>query len=120
MGERGSLTVEAVLVLPLLLMVALAAIEVFALATLRLDLVAAAREGARVAATAADPAGAVRAARESLPDHVADRVRVGVRRSAVVGDPAVVTVEISQPLSTPLLDRVSVPLKASATMRVER
>ena len=111
---------EAALVLPILLVVTLAAVEVIALASLRLDLVAAAREGARVAATVPDVEESVRAVHGALGGNLAERVTVNVRRPSVVGRPAVVTVSVRQQLRTPLLDRVSVPLEASATMRVER
>jgi hypothetical protein len=120
MPDRGSLTVETALVLPVLLVVVLAAFEVFTLASLRIDLVAAAREGARVAATVPDVEEPVRVVHETLGEELAQRVRVNVRRPSVVGRQAVVTVSINQPLRTPLLDRLSIRLQASAAMRVER
>lgn len=120
MAERGSATVEAVLVLPVLLIVVLATFELVAVVSVRLELIAAAREGARVAATVPAPERAVEAVRSALREGLSDMARISVRRSAVVGSAAVVTVSIELPLRTPLLSRVRVPLSAQAVMRVER
>jgi Flp pilus assembly protein TadG len=112
--------VEAALVIPLILVVALACFEVVSVVSVRLDMVAAAREGARVAATVPAPERAVAVVREVLGNDLGRRAQVTVRRSAVVGSAAVVTVEVVQPLRTPLLSAVRVPLRVEATMRVER
>jgi hypothetical protein len=119
-GERGSLTVEAAFVVPLVLVVLLAVVEVTAAVATRFELVAAAREGARVAATTPDPAQAVEAVRGALPEPLARLVRVEVRRPQVVGRPAEVTVRYAKPLWTPFLEGMTVPLAARAVMRVER
>ena len=118
--QDGSLTVEAALLIPLILVVALACFEVVAVVSVRLEMVAAAREGARVAATVPAPERAVEAVRETLGGDLGDRARVTVRRSAVVGSPAVVAVAVVQPLRTPLLSAIRVPIRVEATMRVER
>lgn len=120
LNEKGSLTVETALVIPVILVVVLAAFEVVTLATTRLELVAAAREGARVAATAPDPAMAVAAARGALSGDLAGTATISVRRPSVVGQPAIVEVGVSKHLVTPLLDAISVRLSARAVMRVER
>jgi Flp pilus assembly protein TadG len=114
--ERGSLTVEAALVIPVILLVLIAAIEVVAAISTQLELVSAAREGARVAATTPDPAAAVAAARTVIGDSSAV---VSVTRPHVVGRQAEVVVELRKRLVTPLLGGVSIPLSARAVMRVE-
>jgi hypothetical protein len=111
------MSVEAAFVIPVILVVLMAVIEVVAVINTQLGLIAAAREGARVAAVATDPAAAVEAAREVLGDLVA--VRVSVVRPAVVGRDAEVTVSYDKPLVTPLLDGITVPLSSRAVMRVE-
>ncbi len=117
--ERGSAVVETALVLPVVLVVLLAGLEVVALARTQLHLVAAAREGARVAATVADPARAVAAVVEALGPEEGGRARVTVTRGGV-GSTATVKVRLRQPLVTPLLQRFAVELTSRAVMRVER
>lgn len=113
------MTVEAALVIPVVLVVLMAVVEVIAAVGTHLELVTAAREGARVAATVADPASAVNAVRSALG---ADGfgVTVTVVRPSGVGRQAEVTVRYAKPLVTPLLSAVTVPLQARAVMRVER
>lgn len=120
MSERGSLSIEAGLVLPIVLVVVLAVFELVALATTRLELTAAAREGARVAATLPDPSRAVDAVREALGEPLGGQVRITVVRPSVVGRPASVELRLDRPLRTPFLDRITVPLAVRAVMRVER
>ena len=120
MPERGSFTVEAALVIPVMLIVIIAVLEIVAAVAVRLDLVAAAREGARVAATVPAPDRAVAAVRDALPERLRSRVQVSVSRSAEVGAAATVTVRLDLPLQTPLLDRLRVPLEVRAVMSVER
>lgn len=117
MGEQGSLAVEAALVLPLILVVLISAIEVTSVATTQLGLIAAAREGARVAAVTPEPEEAVRAVRRVLSG--SSPVRVEVERPTAVGEPATVVVSVDKPLATPLLESITVPLRARAVMRVE-
>ena len=62
-------------------------LEVMVVARLQLELVAAAREGTRVAATVVDPAAAVRAAQEAVGPGLSDRIRVEVTRPAGPGAP---------------------------------
>lgn len=119
MTERGSLTVEAALVVPVVLLVLLACFELVSLALTRVELVAAAREGARVAASVADPSRAVAATRAALDEQLGAVARVSVRRPQVSGHQAVVTVEVRRRLKTPLLDSITVPLVVRAVMMVE-
>ncbi|MGF1665650.1 MAG: TadE family type IV pilus minor pilin [Acidimicrobiia bacterium] len=116
--ERGSLTVEAAFVIPFILVVLMAVVEVVAAIGTHLELVAAAREGARVAATAPDPAQAATAARSVVGSGM--RVQVLVVRPDVVGRQAQVTVSYDKPLISPLLSAITVPMRARAVMRVER
>ncbi len=106
--------------LPLIVLVLVACLEVAALARTRVVVVAAAREGARVAATHPDPAQAVAAVRQALGGTLGAGARVSVSRPHVVGRPASVEVTVRQRLRTPLLDSWSVDLGGRATMRVER
>lgn len=111
---------EFLLVLPLTVLVLVACLEVAALARTRVEVVAAAREGARVAATHPDPADAVTAVRSALGDELAGTAHVTVARPHVVGRPATVEVELRRHLVGPLLRGLSVVLSGRATMRVER
>lgn len=117
-SERGSYTVEAALVLPVLLVVTIAVFEAIATVTLYIEVVAAAREGARVAATVPDPEAAVTAVRSSLGE-LGGRARVDVVRPGEVGALARVTVRLDRHLATPLLEGIRVPLGSMAAMRVE-
>jgi len=81
-------TVEFFLVVPLLIMVLAAGIQVISVARTRIELLGAVRDGARVAATTPDPAKAVEAVRNALAPVDRDRVRVSVSRPSVVGRPA--------------------------------
>jgi hypothetical protein len=118
--EKGSVTVELFLVLPLLVLAAVAAIQVVGITQVRLDLVAAARDGARVAATTPDPSRAVEAVLASLPSEIRERARISVERPDRVGVPAVVMVRIHHRLGPPFPASVGVDLSATASMRTER
>ncbi len=118
MSEKGSLSVEAALVLPLLLVVMVACLQVMSAISIHQQLVAAAREGARVAATVPDPARAVQAVRDTLSGEISERVKVTVRRPQVVGEMAEVVVFYQMPLRGPFLD-LRFPITARAVMRVE-
>ena len=111
---------EFMLVLPLIVLVLMACLEITALARARMVVVAAAREGARVAATHPDPADAAEVVRDALGPTMGPSARVVVTRPHVVGRPATVEVEVRRPLTAPLLDRIRVTLSGRASMRVER
>lgn len=111
---------EFLLVLPLMMLTLVACLEVAALARTRVEVVAAAREGARVAATHPDPADAAAAVRAALGERLAGAAHITVARPHVVGRAATVEVELRRRLVGPLLDGLSVTLSGRATMRVER
>ena len=117
--ERGSLTVEAALVIPFLLLIGIAVFEGVATMATQLQVVTATRDGARVAATTPDVSRAVHAVRVSLPEGVSERARVQVDRPSTAGRPARVTVQVDVPLVTPFLSGLSVPLSWSSSMLVE-
>lgn len=118
--DRGSVTVEFFLVVPLLIVVLAAGVQVISVARAHIELLGAVREGARVAATTPDPAKAVEAVRNALAPAVRDRVRVAVSRPSVVGRPARVTATYRHLLPVPFIDGFAVGVSASASMRVER
>ncbi len=117
--DEGSAVVEFALVVPLVILVLLAAVEVALVARTQLEVVNAAREGAREAATSPDPARAVAAARAALGPRGRD-ARVTVRRPDVVGEKAVVVVRVPHRVAAPVFGGRAVELAARATMRVER
>ena len=119
-GQRGSAVVEFALVLPLLLAVLAASVEVVVVGRTQLELVHAAREGAREAAVATDPARAVAAVRAALPDDLGLRAVVAVSRPAAVGSRAVVTVRLRHRVAGVLAGGLTVELRARAVARVER
>ena len=109
---------EFVLVLPLVLLLVVGVAEVVVVARTSLQLAAASREGARVAAAAPDPARAIEATRRVLGRELARHARITVRRPPVVGKPAEVTVAVSHTL-LPVLGGLRIPLESTSTMRVE-
>ena len=118
--EVGSATVELALVLPVVMLVLVASVEVVSLTRTQIELAGAAREGARVAATIPDPSEAALAARAALSPPLAARARVTVRRPAEVGSVAEVIVSSTHQLLRPVLGGISVELRSRAAMRVER
>ena len=117
--EHGSATVELALLVPLIVVLVVVVVEVAVVARSQIELVAAAREGARVAATSPDPADAVRAVRDAMGER-GDDVQIGVHRPHVVGVEAAVDVALSHEIPVPLLGPFRVPLSARAVMAVER
>jgi Flp pilus assembly protein TadG len=112
--------VEFFLVVPLLVVVLVAGIQVVSVARTRIELLGAVREGARVAATTPDPAKAVAAVRDALAPTQRDRVRISVSRPGVVGRPARVTATFRHSLPVPLIDDLAFDISVSASMLVER
>ncbi len=112
--------IEFAIVLPLVLLILVAVVEVAVVSRVQLQLVQAAREGARAAATSPDPADAVGAARQALGGDLGRRVRVAVRRPERVGGIALVRLSLSHRVAAPLFGGYSVELAARAAMRVER
>ena len=116
-NSRGQATVEFAFVIPLVVLAALAVIQVALVVRDQMGVVHAAREAARTASVDRDPAAAVRAARRTLPGadvEVGDRPRVG-------GDISV-TVRYHSVTSLPLVGALfpDPDLRATATMRAER
>jgi hypothetical protein len=111
---------EFAVTIPTLILVLLALLEVIVVARLQLELVAAAREGVRVAATVPDPEAAAAAATAALSPELGEVARVSVVRPAVVGRQATVTVTLRHRLTTPILRWASVNLHGRAVMRVEK
>lgn len=110
---------EFALVLPMLLLLLLAAVEVAVVARTQLEVVNAAREGAREAAANPDPAEAVTAVQRALGP-VGASARVEVSRPHVVGERAKVVVRLPHTLGAPLFGGISIELQARSVMRVER
>ena len=114
------MTVEFFLILPLIVLVLVGGLQVASVARAQVELIGAAREGARVAATTPDPSKAVSAVTAALPESVRERARVSVKRPSVVGKPARVSVTVRHLFGTPFPQGFGVNLTASAVMRVER
>jgi len=112
--------VEFALVLPLVLLVLLAAVEVAVAARAQLEVAAAAREGAREAATSVEPERAVAAVRRALGGAAGSRARVSVVREHIVGGTAEVVVRLRHRVASPLFGGFEVTLVGRAVMRVER
>ena len=118
--SRGSAVVEFALVLPLVLVVLLAAVEVAVVARAQLEVSQAAREGAREAAATPDPEAAVGAVRRFLGEGLGSQARVSVSRDHVVGGRAEVVVRVPYRVAAPLFGGWTVYLEGRCTMRVER
>jgi len=112
--------VEFALVVPAVILVLLAVVEVAVVARTQLELVHAAREGARTAATVPDPSRAVEAVRTALDPGLAGRARISVERPDRVGASATVTVTVHHRVGPSLLGPIRVELRARSVMRVER
>lgn len=111
---------EFALVLPLVLVVLLAVVEVAVAARTQLEVSHAAREGAREAAASPDVERAVGAVRRSLPPGASGRARVSVSRQHVVGGAAEVVVRLRHRVAAPLFGGFDITLVGRAVMRVER
>ncbi len=111
---------EFFLVIPLILLVLVAGLQGVGMAVTQLELVGAARDGARTAATTPDPARAVEAVLASLPPSMRDRVRVSVARPSVVGQPDRVEVRVRHEFGAPFPAGMGIGLVASSSMLVER
>jgi hypothetical protein len=116
-GEPGQATVEFALVLPFVVMLALAILQVGLLVRDHLAVVHAAREAARAASVDPDPSRARRVAHRTLPDAT---VHVGERGG--VGEPVEVEVSYQAKTNLPLVGPLfpDPVFHATAVMRVER
>jgi Flp pilus assembly protein TadG len=122
--DRGSAAVEFALVLPLVLVMALALVQVGLLVKDRLVLDGSSRAGAREAAVSTDDGQARQAAIDAATAGGLDpdAVTVIVDRQGETGAPVEVTVSYHDPIVVPLVDwlfQSSVDLVAVATMRQE-
>lgn len=121
-AERGTATVEFALVLPLLLVMCLALVQVGLLARDRLLVEAVARAGAREAALQVDEAAIREAALAAGPGLEPDAVTIGVTRAGSIGDPVTVRVDYAEPIRVPFIDWLfgdTVSMGTSATDRQE-
>lgn len=116
---RGSAVVEFALVFPLVVAVLLGVIEVGVAGRAQIEVVAAAREGARHAAADPNPEHAVDAVREALGPAGRD-AHVSVVRPHVVGAAATVTVRVPHNFAAALFGGITIDLRAKASMRVEQ
>ena len=116
-GSRGQATVEFAFVLPLVVLAALAVIQVGLVVRDQMGVVHAAREAARAASVDDDPSSAVRAATRTLPGADVD---VGARPD--IGGEIRVTVRYRSVTSLPLVGALfpDPDLHATAAMRVEK
>ena len=123
MGQRedGSAAVEFALVMPLVLLAALALVQVGLISRDSAVVALAAREGSREAVVNADD-GAVRDAALRSGGLAEGRTRIDVRRSGGVGDPVTVVVRYRPPLVVPFVEWLfpgEVELSSDVTMRQE-
>jgi Flp pilus assembly protein TadG len=119
--ERGQATVELALVLPLVVLLLLALVQVAVVTRDQVLVAHAAREAVRAAAVDPDVEAARRAAEQAGP-LAPDRLGVEVTGRDGVGSRVRVVVRYTVPTRLPLVGRAvdDVTLTASATMRVER
>ena len=121
-GERGTAAVEFALVLPLLLVITLALVQVGLLVRDRLLVESAARAGARAAALQDDVAAIRDAATAAAPSLDPAVLSLAVGRAGVRGDPVTVTVDYTSAVRVPLIDWLfgsGVPMHAVSTDRQE-
>jgi Flp pilus assembly protein TadG len=120
--DRGSAVVEFALVVPLLLLVALALVQVAIVGRDRILVEHAARAGARTASVDPDD-GAVRSAVEAAIEPLdPDAATVAIERGATFGDPVSVRVSYDVAISLPLAGSLlpaSIAVVADVTMRRE-
>jgi Flp pilus assembly protein TadG len=121
-GERASASVEFALVLPLVLIMALAVVQVGLLVKDQLIVQECARAGARQASVSADDSSARAAASEAAISIDPDRVTVTIDRQGGGGTPVSVHVAYAAPIVVPLvtwLFPTTVQIAADAVMRQE-
>jgi Flp pilus assembly protein TadG len=121
-GERATATVEFALVLPLVLLLVLALLEVGLLVKDRLVLEGSARAGAREAAVYTDDAAVRQAVLDAAPSIDTDAIDVVVTREGSAGTAVTVAVDYHAAVNVPFVDWLFpavVDLSASAVMRQE-
>ena len=120
-GDEGQASVELALVLPLVMILLLAVVQVGLVVRDQILVVHAAREAAREAAV--DPAAdAPRRAALASSTLAADRLTVTTSGRGAAGSRVKVELAYRSPTAVPLLGSAlgDLTLRASATMRVER
>lgn len=120
--ERASAAVEFALVLPLVLTMALALLQVGLLAMDQLVVLESARAGAREAAVSTDDEDARQAAIDEAATLDPALIDVAVQRDEGDGSAVTVTVTYRAPVSVPLVAWLfpsEVDLRGAATMRQE-
>lgn len=120
MTQSGSAVVEFALVAPLILVLLLGTVEVAVIARSEIQLVHAAREGAREAAASPDTSRAAAAVRGALSDRNGQTARITISRPSTVGQDAVVSVSLPHRVATPIFGGFTITLRSTAVMRVER
>ena len=121
-SERGTAAVEFALVLPLVLVVALALVQTGLLVRDRLLVEAAARAGARAAAVQEDASAIRAAALAAAPSLEETGVDLAVTRAGVRGEPVTVSLRYLAAVRVPFVDWLfgdSVGMTASTTARQE-
>jgi len=121
-SERGTAAVEFALVLPLVLVVALALVQTGLLVRDRLLVEAAARAGARAAAVQEDPAAIRSAALAAAPSLDEGAVDLAVTRDGARGDPVTVSLRYLASVRVPFVDWLfgdSIGMTTSTTARQE-
>lgn len=121
LDERGSAAVEFALVLPMVLTVTLALVQVGVFIRDRILVEAAARAGARAAALADDPAAVTLAAQQAAPVLDPGAMTVTASWPGSRGDPVTVSVVYVDPVRLPLVGWLmgDVSMRADATLRQE-
>ncbi len=119
-GQRGQATVELALVLPIVVLLALAVAQVAAVAVDSVLVHHAAREGARAAAVEPSPAAARQAA-QGAAGLDAGSLTIELSGGRSQGDYLTVTASYRSATTIPLIGRMigDVDLSSSVTIRVE-
>jgi Flp pilus assembly protein TadG len=121
-SQRGTAAVEFALVLPLVLVVALALVQTGLLVRDRLLVEAAARAGARAAAVHDDPSAVRTAALAAAPSLEDRSLEVGIARTGARGEPVTVSLRYAAPVRVPFVGWLfddPVGMSASTTARQE-
>jgi Flp pilus assembly protein TadG len=121
-SSRGSATLEFALVLPLVLVMALAVVQVGVLLKDQLVVVESARAGAREAAVSRDDVATRQAAARAASSLDGARLDVSIEREGGAGMPVSVAVVYHAPIAIPIVAWLfpsTVDLSARATMRQE-
>ena len=121
-GQRGSAAVEFALVLPLVLILALATLELALITKDQLVVLDGARAGARQGAVVTDDASVRQAVLQAAVGLDPSRLTVEVRRDGGVGTAVEVTVTYAAPIAIPLVAWLfpsEIDLSSTAAMRQE-